>query len=92
MIRQILVDPELYGALRYVAGPPISADDLGVLVTHHTARISGKRITTDPSLAKDVLHLICRMADNERFPWLRQNRRPRPYELKQAIRATTAMH
>jgi hypothetical protein len=32
-VRGILLDNELLAALRYVAGPPVSEDDLGVLVT-----------------------------------------------------------
>ena len=92
IVREILLDSDLQNALRYIAGPPISADDLGVLVTHKTARITKTAITSHPSLANDILQLICRLADSERFPWLAQGRPPRPYELKQAIRATTSMH
>jgi XamI restriction endonuclease len=90
--REILRDPELEAALRYLAGPPISADDLGVVVTRATRRLTKRRLNTDPSLATDILRLICRLADVERFPWVKGGRQPRRYELKQAIRATTAMH
>jgi XamI restriction endonuclease len=90
--REILRDPELEAALRYLAGPPISADDLGVVVTRDTRRLTKRRLNSDPSLATDILRLICQLADVERFPWVRGGRLPRRYELKQAIRATTAMH
>jgi hypothetical protein len=92
VIRTILLDRDLHSALRYIAGPPISADDLAALVTRSTARLTKTSIKTDPKLANEILHLICGLADSERFPWLRDDRRPRPYELKQAIRATTSMH
>jgi hypothetical protein len=92
VVREILGDPELEAALRYLAGPPISADDLGVVVTRDTRRLTKRRLNSDPTLATDILKLICRLADAERFPWVRDNRPPRRYELKQAIRATTAMH
>jgi len=92
VIREILLDPDLQSALRYVAGPPISADDLGVLVTRGTGRITKTAIKTDPKLANEILQLICRLADSERFPWIRSGRSPRPHELKQAIRATASMH
>lgn len=90
--RQIVSDPELESALRYVAGPPVSRDDLGVLVTRGRARISKAAINDNPSLAVEILALICRLADGERFPWLARGRTPRPFELKQAVRATTALH
>lgn len=92
VVRRILLDADLFNALRYVAGPPISADDLGVIVTRSPKRISKTAIKKDDSLANDVLGLICRLSDSERFPWVGKGRQPRPFELKEAIRATTAMH
>jgi hypothetical protein len=92
VVRDILLDKELLSALRYVAGPPISEDDLGVLVTRSTARVTKTAIKTDPKLANEILHLICQLADNARFPWIKAGRSPRFHELKQAIRATTTMH
>lgn len=90
--RKILSDPELESALRYVAGPPVSQDDLGVLVTRGRDRIGRAAIKMNPTLANEIVELICRLADRERFPWLSRNRKPRPFEIKQAIRATTALH
>lgn len=93
VVRRILLDTDLQPALRYVAGPPISDDDLGVIVTRDTKRLTKKRIRSDATLATDILQLICKLADPERFPWVsEQGRAPPRYELKQAIRATTALH
>jgi hypothetical protein len=92
IVRKILLDRELISALRYIAGPPISADDLGVLVTRGTARVSKNEIKSDPKLANQILALICQLADSQRFPWIQAGRRPRIHELKQAIRATASMH
>lgn len=92
IVREILLDSELLDALRYVAGPPVSEDDLNVLVTRSTARITKKRIKTEDSLAKVILHLICNMADPIRFPWIDDRRIPAAHELKHAIRATTTLH
>ncbi|HVH76413.1 MAG TPA: XamI family restriction endonuclease [Stellaceae bacterium] len=39
-----------------------------------------------------ILALICRLADSERFPWLARGRKPKPHEIKQALRATSALH
>jgi hypothetical protein len=92
MARRILLDDELQAALRYVVGPPISDDDLGVLVTRAPRRLSKADIKANPKLATDVLRLVCRLADSSRFPWLAQARPPRRHELKQAIRATATLH
>lgn len=90
--RKILTDPQLESALRYVAGPPVSKDDLGVLATRNRERIGTAAIRTNPTLANEVLALICRLADSERFPWLARGRKPKPHEIKQALRATSALH
>lgn len=92
VVRRVLLDDDLRSALRYVAGPPISEDDLGVLVTRTTARVSKAVLKRDDALTVGLLQLICTLSDVERFPWIRQNRPPRPYEIKQAVRATTALH
>ena len=41
-IRSILRDRQLNRALRYVAGPPVSLDDLGVLVTQRSTRLRAR--------------------------------------------------
>ena len=88
LVCSIARDPKLFTALRYIAGPPISADDLAVLVTRKTQRISPRALARSDDLAEDVLALICRMADLARFPWLATRRRPTRSELRYAIRAT----
>jgi XamI-like restriction endonuclease len=77
IIREILRDADLEAALRYLAGPPISADDLGVVATRNTQRLTKARINSDPALATDILRLICQLADPERFPWVKAGRPPR---------------
>ena len=39
LVRDIVLDDELLSALRYAAGPPISEEDLGVLVTRNRKRV-----------------------------------------------------
>ena len=68
-VRAVLLDEELFDALRYVAGPPVSADDLGVLVTRKIEGISKTGIKDSDALPVEVLKLICRLADPFRFPW-----------------------
>lgn len=92
VVRTILFDAALKGALRYVAGPPVSDDDLSVLVTRSTARLTQKQLKADDGLTIAVLDMICSMADPIRFPWIADRREPMRHELKHAVRATTALH
>lgn len=92
IVRAILIDDELLAALRYAAGPPISEEDLGVLVTRKAKRLTKTAVRGDSALATDILKLICRVADGSRFPWLRTRRLPLPSELRRAIDATATLH
>jgi hypothetical protein len=92
VVRAIVMDGELLDALRYAAGPPISEDDLGVLVTRKPTRINKRAIMDDPGLAPAILRLVCRVADPSRFPWIKASRKPTRAELRHAIEATAALH
>uniref|UniRef100_E1T7P5 Type II site-specific deoxyribonuclease n=1 Tax=Burkholderia sp. (strain CCGE1003) TaxID=640512 RepID=E1T7P5_BURSG len=89
--RSILLDDELSDALRYLSGPPVSEDDLGVLVTRSIGGISKGAIKRSESLALDILSLVRKLADPSRFPWIGQNRRPSFGEIRTAVRSTTAL-
>lgn len=91
-VRTILFDSALLDALRYVAGPPVSEDDLGVLVTRSTNRLTKTRLRASDELTVAVLKMICNMSDPIRFPWIDDRRPPAHHELKHAIRATAALH
>jgi hypothetical protein len=91
LIRAIVANSDLRRSLRYVAGPPVSEDDLGVLVTRKVKRLSNRDLTQNDTLSGEVLKLVCRLADPGRFPWLQQHRAPRPHELKWAIRTTAVL-
>jgi hypothetical protein len=90
VIRGLAADRMLFTALRYIAGPPISADDLGVLVTRTTERLTRTSLARSERLASDVLRLICGLADSSRFPWIASRRKPSGTELRYAVRATAA--
>lgn len=92
VIRDILRDPELFDALRYVAGPPVSEDDLGVLVTRRITGLRRSDLVDNDALTTDVLKLICRLADPWRFPWIAASRRPAARELRRAIESTSTLH
>lgn len=90
-LRTIWSDPAIFDALRYVAGPPVSMDDLGVLVTATTTRLSKSRLFRDDKLASDTLAMICRLVDDSRFPWVGQGRKAAPEEVKRAVYATASL-
>jgi hypothetical protein len=92
MVRQVLLDQKLFDALRYVAGPPVSEDDLGVLVTRNIRGFNKTDLRRSEKLPVDVLSLICRLADPFRFPWISDRREPSPRELRDAIQATMTLH
>ncbi len=92
LVREIIADEDMFSALRYVAGPPVSEDDLGVLVTRSAAGIAQKALAEDAALPVAVLALICKMSDPFRFPWIPAGRPPTPREMREAIAMTSALH
>ncbi|HZR03159.1 MAG TPA: XamI family restriction endonuclease [Burkholderiales bacterium] len=92
VIRTILSDEDLFAGLRYVAGPPLSEDDLGVLVTRDVGGLKKRAIAEDDKLPLGVLALVCRLSDPSRFPWLAAKRKPTTRELRSAIASTAALH
>ena len=92
IVRRILLDTDMFDALRYVAGPPVSEDDLGVLVTRRIRGFNRTDIKFRDDVPIDVLQLICKLSDPYRFPWISAGRDPTPRELRLAITATTSLH
>lgn len=92
LVRSLLMNDVLFNALRYVAGPPVSADDLAVLVTRSTEPLTKNRLRSNDLLPIEVFKLVCRMSDRFRFPWIAKKRKPRIHEVKAATRATAVLH
>lgn len=92
LIRSILLDEDLFSALRYLAGPPISEDDLGVLVTKNIKGFNKTGIKNQDDIPVSVFTLICQLADPFRFPWIVQRRKATSGEIKAAINSTMTMH
>lgn len=90
-VREILLDDKLFSALRYIGGPPISEDDLGVLVTRDIRGFNKTDINSNDKLPAEVLELICRMADRYRFPWLSAERGPSKKQIRESIQATATL-
>ena len=84
----VVLDPDLLYAARYLAGPPISVDDLEIL---SMASLSPAQIRNDPASARRVVETILTGLDRERFPWLAENRDPAEDERKTAVIASAAL-
>jgi sulfite reductase beta subunit-like hemoprotein len=75
-----------FPAARYLAGPPISADDLETLVGGGL----GRR-TPEPDVANRVADVLRSAWDPIRFTWLADERAPRAGERRAAIRWTAGI-
>ena len=84
----ILTDPELLKAFRYLTGPPVSEDDLKVLAD---AFLSPSQLRTDQDMAARVLSVIALGLDKRRFPWISENRDPTEAERAAAVLASAAL-
>ncbi len=87
--REILSSPEMISALRYVPGPPISADDLKTLVSPQA--LQPKALSLDDDLSRRLIETIIAGLDRKRFPWITEQRQPTDTERYAAIVATTAL-
>lgn len=85
----ILTDPQLLEALRYVAGPPISFDDLKVVA--NASSLSAKNLEADPDLVQRLIETVMLGLDRRRFPWVGEGREPREDEKRAAILASAAL-
>lgn len=86
---EILSQPQLLEATRYLAGPFISADDLRTLVEARS--ITPKRLAADPGLVRRIVETVLIGLDRRRFPWVMENRDPTEAERHAAIVATASL-
>ncbi len=84
----LLTEPGTLEAIRYLAGPPLSADDLIILAD---ASLAPTRLRRDPDMAKRVLETVVLGLDRSRFPWIAEDREPIEAEREAAIVATSAL-
>lgn len=88
LAQDLLVDPGTFEALRYLAAPPVSLDDLKVL---SETSVSRSAIQSDPAVAKRILDTIRLGLDRRRFPWVSDDREPTEAEKLAAVVATAAL-
>jgi hypothetical protein len=85
----ILSDARLLEAFRYLAGPPISEDDLRVLA--EATRLSRSTFRADPALPLRVVDTVLAVIDRQRFPWVTEGREPTEAERASAVLASAAL-
>ena len=85
----ILTDPDAFEALRYLAGPPISLDDLKVGAD--VPSLSAKKLEADPALAQRLINTVLMGLDRHRFPWVNEQREPTESERSAAVLASAAL-
>jgi hypothetical protein len=85
---EVLTNPALLEALRYLAGPPISADDLKELAD---ASLAPSRLLQDEDMAKRVVDTVLLGLDRHRFPWVAEGREPTEAERQAAAMASAAL-
>ncbi len=79
---------DLLTALRYVAAPPISEDDLETLSGDS---LTPSRVLADRDFATAVRDVLCAVLDPKRFPWIADRRDPTEAERDAAILASTVL-
>lgn len=84
-VAQLCSNQASFMALRYIAAPPISEDDLDTLLD---ARLSPTAIRNSPSLADALIALLRDTLDPRRFQWIVDGRSPSAEEVRTASVAT----
>ena len=84
----ILTDANLFTSFRYLAGPPISEDDLETIAE---ATLSPTKLKADPKMVDRVVQVIMAGLDRRRFPWVVEKREPEEAERQAAVLASAAL-
>ena len=84
----VVSEPKLLEAFRYLAGPPISEDDLKVLAR---AVLTPSRLKKDDKMARRVADVVIHGLDPRRFPWVTGDREPTEAERNAAVMASAAL-
>lgn len=85
---EVVSEPALLEALRYLAGPPVSADDLRVLTE---SSLAPSKLRRDPEASRRVVETVLMGLDRNRFPWVAEDREPTENERAAAAMASAAL-
>ncbi|MBX9604109.1 MAG: XamI family restriction endonuclease [Bryobacteraceae bacterium] len=84
----VLTDRQLLEAFRYLAGPPLSQDDLKTL---SEAVLTPGRLREDPRMVGRIIDVVRIALDRRRFPWVTEGREPTEEERAAAVLASAAL-
>lgn len=87
-ITSVLTDSKLLETFRYLAGPPISEDDLKVVAE---AALSRQRVLQDADMVERIRQVVLSGLDRRRFPWVIEGREPTESERQAAVIASAAL-
>lgn len=86
---EVLTDPHLQEVFRYLAAPPISADDLKVLAD--ASSLSKGSLKNNAEQVKRLVDVVRVVLDRRRFSWVVEGREPTEAERGAAIMASAAL-
>lgn len=76
-------------ALRYLAGPPVSDDDLAVLADVDS--IAPSVLQRESESLQKVFNVVHHFIDPHRFPWLKAGQKPTPEQREAALMASAVL-
>ena len=76
-------------ALRYLAGPPISDDDLRVIAGVES--MAPATLSKNPESVRKIMGVIERIIDPHRFPWIAKGKAPTPKQREAALIASSVL-
>ncbi|WP_091229029.1 XamI family restriction endonuclease [Microbacterium sp. 3J1] len=85
---EYVTDEKSLVAIRYLASPFISEDDLKVLAD---ASLAPSVLRKDPFMAGRIVEAVMTALDRRRFPWIGEDREPTERERESAILSTTSI-
>lgn len=88
-VLEVLTQPNVRDAFRYLAGPPLSRDDL--LILADVGSVSPRAMRASPVQARSVFNTVMALLDRRRFPWVSDGRPPEEEEKRAALRASAAL-
>ena len=85
----VLGDPRLLEAFRYLAAPPISSDDYKILAD--VSSFSRSQLDRSPDAVQRLLGVVRQVLDRRRFAWVVEAREPTEAERSAAVMASAAL-
>lgn len=85
---EVVTAPRLLEALRFVAGPFISVDDLRVIAR---TTLAPTRLRADPEAAARIVDSVLVGIDRRRFAWVPEGREPSEAERQAAVLASATL-